>query len=681
MTDVNQGAVNDVADATPYRARIAYQPALDGVRAIAVTMVLLFHGGVSWMNGGYFGVSVFFTLSGFLITSLLCSEFSSTHRVAPGAFYVRRAKRLLPASIVCLSVVSIMASANAWTAANHVRRDLLGSLAQVANWVRLLAGESYVDAQSASAGFRSPLDHYWSLAIEEQFYWVWPLAFWGLARWARRRNVSLTSVVCVCTAVFAACAPLIAAVWGSDAAYWATPARAGEILLGALVAVLLSEGRVRATRWMAPLGLALVLAFGFVLPAASGPAYSGGFPVLALASAMLLLGLQREGFVRSLLSWRPFVSLGRISYGVYLYHLPVFVFMTSQRTGLDGWALLAARCAVTLAIAITSYQVFEQPIRRATWAGMRTAATAAAASVAVVALVAAVPAAAGSYWGVSAATRSIAAIPLDAPTTPLVVRLTTADTQVPSADSNPAASTVPALPKLSRPVRILVVGDSTAEATGHGLVAWAAAYPTVAQVSLATSPGCGFVRGGVVPSDGKLDFKTNCDDLLDHALPRDLAELRPDVVVMLVWARDQAPRRWSKSEGELTPHDDAFLMRLIHDYDAIAHEIVTTSDARVVWIRPPKGDSWWLNLDPQFLDESAHEIVEGVMHRVAEANPSRVEVLDLRTWMESDGIALDHAARPDGLHFTIEAATDVATRWLGPQLVLAAARAASASTP
>ncbi|MSY76890.1 MAG: acyltransferase family protein, partial [Actinobacteria bacterium] len=138
MTDVNQGAVNDVADANPYRARIAYQPALDGVRAIAVTMVLLFHGGVSWMNGGYFGVSVFFTLSGFLITSLLCSEFSSTHRVAPGAFYVRRAKRLLPASIVCLSVVSIMASANAWTAANHVRRDLLGSLAQVANWVRLL---------------------------------------------------------------------------------------------------------------------------------------------------------------------------------------------------------------------------------------------------------------------------------------------------------------------------------------------------------------------------------------------------------------------------------------------------------------------------------------------------------------------------------------------------------------
>ena len=115
MADINRAVENEVADAAPYRARIAYQPALDGVRAIAVTMVLLFHGGVSWMNGGYFGVSVFFTLSGFLITSLLCSEFSSTQRVAPGAFYVRRAKRLLPASVVCLSVVSVMASANAWT--------------------------------------------------------------------------------------------------------------------------------------------------------------------------------------------------------------------------------------------------------------------------------------------------------------------------------------------------------------------------------------------------------------------------------------------------------------------------------------------------------------------------------------------------------------------------------------
>ena len=102
--------------------RLAYQPALDGVRAVAVTMVLLFHGGVGWMRGGYFGVSVFFTLSGYLITSLLVREYDATARVSPGAFYVRRAKRLLPASTVCLAAASILATRDVWRGADHLRR-------------------------------------------------------------------------------------------------------------------------------------------------------------------------------------------------------------------------------------------------------------------------------------------------------------------------------------------------------------------------------------------------------------------------------------------------------------------------------------------------------------------------------------------------------------------------------
>ncbi|MCU1366177.1 MAG: putative acyltransferase, partial [Ilumatobacteraceae bacterium] len=145
-------------------------------------MVLLFHGGVSWMHGGYFGVSVFFTLSGFLITSLLVREFSAKQRIAPVAFYARRAKRLLPASTLCLAIVSIMASRDVWRGALHVRRDAFGALFQLANWVQLAGGGSYTDLQSKSAGLLSPLDHYWSLAIEEQFYWLWPLCFWGMAR-------------------------------------------------------------------------------------------------------------------------------------------------------------------------------------------------------------------------------------------------------------------------------------------------------------------------------------------------------------------------------------------------------------------------------------------------------------------------------------------------------------------
>ncbi|HEY4332893.1 MAG TPA: acyltransferase, partial [Ilumatobacteraceae bacterium] len=253
--------------------RLEYQPALDGLRAIAVIMVLLFHGGVSWMRGGYFGVSVFFTLSGFLITSLLWRELDATERIAPRTFYFRRAKRLLPASMLCLAAVCALAAGNVWNGANHVRRDVLGSLFQVANWVRLFAGESYTDLQSKSAGLKSPLDHYWSLSIEEQFYWLWPVALWGLSRVARRRGWRLSSVVAVVTAFFCVCAPVIAIIWGRDAAYWATPARAGEILLGALLAVLLAEGRIRPRAWLAPMSLVAVVALGVLLPAASGPAY------------------------------------------------------------------------------------------------------------------------------------------------------------------------------------------------------------------------------------------------------------------------------------------------------------------------------------------------------------------------------------------------------------------------
>ena len=162
------------------RERMQYQPALDGVRALSVAAVLLFHGGVSWMSGGYLGVSTFFTLSGFLITSLLLIEHESTGTVARAAFYTRRARRLLPASLLCIAGVSLASAAGWFKGAPHIRRDALGALFQVFNWVKLAAGESYADLTAVSAGVKKPLEHYWSLAIEEQFYWVWPVVFLSL---------------------------------------------------------------------------------------------------------------------------------------------------------------------------------------------------------------------------------------------------------------------------------------------------------------------------------------------------------------------------------------------------------------------------------------------------------------------------------------------------------------------
>ncbi len=685
----------------PYRAHMPYQPAIDGVRAVAVVMVLLFHGGVSWMGGGYFGVSVFFTLSGYLITSLLFNEFSSTQQIAPSSFYVRRAKRLLPASVVCLSVVAILGANDVWTAAEHLKRDLLGSLAQVANWVRLFAGESYIDVQSKTAGLRSPLDHYWSLAIEEQFYWLWPIAFWALARWARSRGWSMTAAIGGCTLVSAGCAPAIALIWGGDAAYWATPARASEILLGALIAVALAERRIRPARWMAPAGLAAVVGFGVLLPISGGPAYSGAFPLLALASVALLLGLQQGGPVTTVLGWRPFVALGRISYGVYLYHLPIFVYMTADRSGLDGAALLAARLGLTLVCSVLSYFLIERPIRRATWAGARTAAIAFGASIAVVVLALIVPATGATYWMTSAGAGSSAAIPVDQPAQALAPIATSTSSLVPdTANSEPsAASTMPStpmtpatiaddntistapviIPVLNRPVRILVVGDSTAIATSNGLIAWASANPTLAKVSVAASPGCGFLRSGVVASDNGVAFQPACDDVLDKQLPRALRRQRPDVVMLMVTARDISPRTWNAAEGELTTADPLFVSRLDYDFSAIQRVITSSSSAQVVWIRPPHVDPYWAHVLSPVTDDQAHAVVNAAMTTVIAEDPSRAELLDLRAWMEKAGISYLHSARPDGLHLTPEAATDVSTRWLGPQLLLVATRATTAA--
>ena len=132
---------------TSSRSGIAYQPALDGVRALAVTLVLLFHHGVAWMTGGYVGVSVFFTLSGFLITSLLLAEHGATGRVSFARFYTRRVKRLLPASLACLTAVAVLGAAGAFQASSKLRREIVAAVLQVANWNDLLQGASYADLQ------------------------------------------------------------------------------------------------------------------------------------------------------------------------------------------------------------------------------------------------------------------------------------------------------------------------------------------------------------------------------------------------------------------------------------------------------------------------------------------------------------------------------------------------------
>jgi peptidoglycan/LPS O-acetylase OafA/YrhL len=680
------------------RQGITYQPALDGVRAVSVLAVLLFHGGIPGFSGGYLGVSVFFTLSGFLITSLMLAEHESQGRVAVGAFYVRRAKRLLPASLLCVATITVLATTTRiFSGAEALRRDLVGALLQVANWVSLAGNGSYQHLLTRSAGLASPVEHYWSLAIEEQFYWLWPLAFIGLHRLVRSRN-GATVAVAVATGLFGVAAPVIATVWGPDAAYWASPARAAEILAGVLAAFVVHGRQVpQRASLAAPVSLAVLCIAIVTFPAGSGPAYHGALPLVGLASALLIVGLQVPGPTRALLSIAPLVWLGRISYGVYLFHWPVYVVLDAQRTGLGDLALFALRIAVTFAIAVASFYFVERPIRTGlSWRPSRVGALALVSSAAVlVTAVVTVGPGRGSYWRTTAVADAASIETVTAGTLPPLVASSSAIDTAPGSTSDPAGaaagagvapvdppsavtsaasttSTETPLPPLSRPMRVVVAGDSTAEATGMGLAQWAVEQPGIAQVTILAAEGCGFLRGGTFDAGGWTKYQPRCATWLDDELPRRTAELQPDVVMMMTSSWDVLDRRWPGG-GTLTPFDDAYALRLLADFSDITDRLLAAGTAHVVWIREPEPVPLWGygGLQAQS-DPARHRVIADIMDAIAAAHPGLVSVVDLRTWLAASTLLDDHNARPDGVHWTPEAAARIARGFLGERLLRAA---------
>jgi len=346
----------------PYRLR--YQPALDGVRGVAVALVLIFHLDVGVVDGGYLGVSVFFTLSGFLITSLLVDEWN-TRAVTDdpgldlGRFYVRRLKRLMPAAMTTLLAVALLAAVGLVERTPSLQADLTTAAWNVFNWRELASGDSYAELfQEESA-----VAHFWSLAIEEQFYLVWPITMLFILK---RCGLGRRGLLRVLGAMFVLSA--VSAVLASpEVAYFATWTRAAEILAGALLGAWMSTSS-RSTwpswwRWLPATALAVIIVASIVTPTASGWAYEGGLPVFALVSVALIAGLQMPGLTTKAMSWVPLVALGKVSYGVYLVHWPVFVVLDEQRLGVGGWSLAFVRLSVTGVVAVAMFFVLERPIR------------------------------------------------------------------------------------------------------------------------------------------------------------------------------------------------------------------------------------------------------------------------------------------------------------------------------
>jgi peptidoglycan/LPS O-acetylase OafA/YrhL len=353
-------ALEPILDASG-ASRLPYVRAIDGIRGLAVAVVLAFHGGVPGVTGGFLGVSLFFTLSGYLITQVLLGEHAETGRIALRSFWGRRLRRLAPASILCISAVSVARVATDAFPAASVRGDLLAAVGNVANWRFATASTSYADLFHSGP---SPVLHFWSLAIEEQFYLAFPLLLVGVLAVFGRRGLAP-----VLGAVAALC--VVGALFSSEKlAYYGTHARAPELLAGALLALVLPVGRqvggraARSIAWAGAAAGVAIVALVVAVGVEDGWLYRGGFAAFSLLSCAVLAGATVAGPLRRACSWSPLVATGKLSYGLYAYHWPLFVFLTPQRLGFGGPVLFALRIGATALVAMASHAAFEQPVRR-----------------------------------------------------------------------------------------------------------------------------------------------------------------------------------------------------------------------------------------------------------------------------------------------------------------------------
>jgi peptidoglycan/LPS O-acetylase OafA/YrhL len=652
------------------RSRLSHIPALDGVRGIAVVGVLFFHAG--HMSGGFLGVDLFFTLSGYLITSLLVAEWREHGTIRLRAFWARRARRLLPALFIVLALAALYGAVLAGdTELGRLRGDGLASLFYVANWWQIGHRQSYWDIFTAG----SPLAHMWSLAIEEQFYVVWPLLFLAVVKWAQRRALPwLFAITALLTAASA-----LAMVWlhhpGSDPTrvYEGSDTRAASILVGCLAAVLVAgRGPVttRAARavietagCVAAVGIAW--AWFTIDGLRSSGLFEGGLFLHSLAGAALVTAAAHPSspVLGRALALRPLRFLGVISYGIYLYHLPVYVTLTPTRTHLRGWPLDGVHLVVTLALAVLSYRFVEQPIRRGAL-DRRRAPRALAAAVALVAV--AIVASTTGAVSVSASSIGPAGAPTldDPPTTaaPATTTTTATTTAVTNGEGTAPGTTVPApLP----PRRLSIVGDSVAWTIGVGLDAVKVERDVAVQNEGVW--GCGISRG-----DGKVRLKDGQIVTEAPACPQwperwssDLASFQPDDVVLVLGAWDLADR--TRNGAWTHPCAAGFDDWWAGEFDE-ALRVVGTTGATVHVTTMPFLRSDVLGVSQAESDRRV-ECLNTVIR--ARATAATVDMIDLAGWVCPQGTCVTEVdstvLRSDGVHYNGPGGL-IAARWLLEQL-------------
>ncbi len=643
-----------------------YRPGLDGLRAIAVGAVVLFH--LDRLPGGNLGVDAFFVVSGWLITWRLLNEAERTGTLDVRSFWNARLRRLLPASLMMLAVVAIV-----WPLAgievSSLRRDLLWAGGWASNWGTIAGGGDYW----ARFGEPSPVTHFWSLAIEEQFYLAWPLVLLAIVAFVRRDRHRRVAVGVV--SVVAACGSIVAMNVMFDptdptGTYMNTFARAHSLLIGAAAAALttvLADGSLRGgrrARRIAPAAVVIVVATAAMSSSESTWLFRWGFATFAVAMAVVVVAVA-DGAGRGVLARPPMRWIGERSYGIYLWHWPVFLLLTPARVGVPDVPFAVAtvdltRVALAVVLADLSFRFVESPIRavRPTvqW---RTPALAGVAvfAVALLAVTAVPPRPAAS----DAAVVTLPPVPPPA-AEPVSVEPAPGSTEIETASSAPAqdhsagrtVSTAAAeVLEVSPvgPVRVLVAGDSTALHLSESLLAHASRVPDQLAVGSAAFPGCGLSAA----ADGRRHEFTNSGgerELVDlsgcltqwESVPERVVTEAIDVVLVSIGPWDAVDIHVG---GGVVAIDDPVGGPLVEEaYQRFIAE-VRAAGATVVWITPADTHLGWGNVDDPLNDPDRWIATRAIIDRLD------VVQVDLPGWLS--GQALDGPeGRPDGVHLTDE---------------------------
>ncbi len=684
-----------------------FVPALDGLRAIAVLGVLLYHGGAPLVTGGFLGVNVFFVLSGFLITTLLLGEWGEHLTLRLGAFWARRARRLLPALLLMLLGVAVLAKVFVPGEFATLRLDSLSTLFYVANWHFIVGGADYF----TSTAQPSPLGHMWSLAIEEQFYIVWPPVLLLLLHVGRRLRPSRRFWPALGVALTGALASALdmrtSFFHGATLTrlYEGTDTRSQDILVGAALAIGMAIWA--AHRTVVPSAVPELTAgrFGRAHPSAgttgtaaprphrrdlhrrrgpsvrpisaweiTGPAargilqilgwsalfaglvlwmrvdrptallFEGGELIFAIGVALVIFCIvtaQAASLARAVGN-PAFCYLGKISYGTYLWHYPLFALLDAARLHLYGVPLLAVRIAVTLVVATASYYLVEVPIRRGRMASLtewRAWLTTAA-----------------SFLG--------------------VVTVTVAAT-VPSAAGAAGPVRVVGTGYTGAPVKVAVFGDSVAWRLGFALLAGQPEQRYGVTIDNGAIVACGVVRSTGYESGGVTDTmvpQCNSSSPPSSQWPAqwkgDLDQFHPAVVMILAGRWEVMNRliggRWLHI-GE--PAYDAVLHRALDQ----AVQVATSDGALVVLMTAPCFDSGeqpdgqpWPEDSPERLN-----LYNQMVRQVAAEHPTTVRLEDFGAMVcpggvfstTTDGVQLRDG---DGVHIV---PTPAAGQWLASHLL------------